>query len=369
MKTKILSIIGTRPEAIKMCPLILALRTCKKVQLSVALSGQHKELADTVLREFGICPDYNFEVMKEGQSLADLSQSITKATKKLLTEEEFHLVMVHGDTTTAFASALAAFYSGVPIAHVEAGLRTYDTRAPYPEEFNRRAIDMISDICLAPTEAARQNLLREGVKYDKVFVTGNTGIDALFYSLKSKKPHPFPLADNKRRIMMTLHRRETGESTLREIMLNIRNTIEAFDDVEVVFPVHPNPKTREVAEEIFANSKSILLTPPIDFGDFHRLLKESYLIISDSGGIQEEATALGVPLLLIRDVTERPEAAECGNMLIGTTSPEIIAEKLTKLLGDTYYRNSFAKKSTTFGDGNASERIKHIICEKMLSNL
>ena len=361
---KIMLVFGTRPEAIKMCPLVSELKSRPGFSVFVCVTGQHREMLDGVLSDFGIVPDADLDIMSEGQSLFDITSAITARVGKVLEREAPDLVLVHGDTTTAFAAALAAFYLHIPVGHVEAGLRTYNTDAPYPEEFNRRAVGIISAYDFAPTEAARQNLLREGKPDDRIFVTGNTVIDALSSTVRQNYTHPeLEAAQGKRLVLLTAHRRENLGEPMRRMFRAIRRVVSEHPDVYVIYPVHLNPEVRRIAHEIFDGCENIRLTEPLDVVDFHNFIARSRMILTDSGGIQEEAPALGKPVLVMRDTTERPEGVSSGTLRLVGTDEESVYRHFTRLLDD---RREYARMShacNPYGDGHASARIADILEE------
>lgn len=363
---KIVAVFGTRPEAIKMCPLVKELRFRDNVSVTVCVTGQHREMLDGVLHTFGVEPDADLDVMQEGQSLFDVTNAILCRVRRVLEEEKPDLVLVHGDTTTAFAVALACYYMRIPVGHVEAGLRTYDTGSPYPEEFNRRAVEIISKYDFAPTEEARQNLIREGKPEANIFVTGNTVIDALETTVRRDYTHP-ELERIKRAggrlVLLTAHRRENLGEPMRRMFRAVRKTVEAHPDVQVVYPIHPNPAVREVAHEIFDGCDRIRLIEPLDVVDFHNFLAQSYLILTDSGGIQEEAPALGKPVLVMRDTTERPEGVAAGTLRLVGTGEETIAREFSRLLDNRFEYARMSHACNPYGDGRASQRIADVIEE------
>lgn len=363
---KIVAVFGTRPEAIKMCPLVNELRFRDGVSVTVCVTGQHREMLDSVLHTFGVEPDADLDVMQEGQSLFDVTEAILCRFRRVLEEEKPDLVLVHGDTTTAFAAALACYYMRIPVGHVEAGLRTYDTGSPYPEEFNRRAVEIISTYDFAPTEEARQNLIREGKPDSRIFVTGNTVIDALETTVRRDYTHPelerIKMAGG-RLVLLTAHRRENLGEPMRRMFRAVKKTVEAHPDVQVVYPVHPNPAVREVAHEIFDGCDRIRLIEPLDVVDFHNFLAQSYLILTDSGGIQEEAPALSRPVLVMRDTTERPEGVAAGTLRLVGTGEETIAREFSRLLDNRFEYSRMSHACNPYGDGRASQRIADVIEE------
>lgn len=356
---KILLVFGTRPEAIKMCPLVKELRTHPDdFQVAVCITGQHREMLDQVLGVFGVEPEYDLDIMAENQTLFEITSNILMGIRAVYEDARPGVVLVHGDTTTSFAAALGAFYMGIPVGHVEAGLRTYDMRSPFPEEFNRQAVDLVADYYFAPTDASRDNLLREGKPADKIFVTGNTGIDALATTVRDDFAHDqLEWASDSRLVLVTAHRRENLGETMRGMFRALRRVVDEHPDVKMLYPVHLNPKVREVAYEVLGDADRIHLIPPLDVIPFHNILARSFLVMTDSGGIQEEAPGLGKPVLVMRDTTERPEGVEAGTLkLVGTDEDAIYAE-CGRLLSDPMAYQSMAHASNPYGDGHACERI------------
>lgn len=355
---KIMLVFGTRPEAIKMCPLVDELKKRSNIQTVVCVSGQHRQMLDAVLRVFGIVPDYDLAVMKERQTLFDITQQILMRIRDVLTEVMPDIVLVHGDTSTTFATALACYYMQIPVGHVEAGLRTYNIYSPYPEEFNRQSVGIIAKYNFAPTECARQNLLREGKDPARIFVTGNTGIDALRTTVKANYTHPeLSWAKDARLILITAHRRENLGQPMRHMFRAIRRIIDEHTDVKAIYPIHLNPSVREAAEEIFDGCSRIHLIEPLDVLDFHNFLARAYLVLTDSGGIQEEAPSLGKPVLVMRDTTERPEGVEAGTLRLVGTGEEMIYQSFNLLLEDAVVYKAMSCASNPYGDGFASRRI------------
>lgn len=359
---KIMAVIGTRPEAIKMCPVIIELKKRKNVDLYVCVTGQHREMLRSVLDIFGVKADCDFDIMKDGQSLSDITKAVMDGISETLKREMPDIVLVHGDTTTAFAASLACFYKGVPVGHVEAGLRTYDVRSPYPEEFNRRAIDITARWLFAPTRLSAENLLREGLKEDNIYITGNTAIDALEYTVDKDYSSPITDAASGRRIiLLTAHRRESHGEALRGIFRAVRRIADESDDVMIVYPVHPNPVVRTAAEEILSGHERIMLTEPLDVIAFHNLMAKSFFIMTDSGGIQEEAPSLGKPVLVLRDVTERPEGVSAGTLrIVGTNEKSVYLACKNLLCNDAEYEK-MSSAENPYGDGKASKRIADIL--------
>ncbi len=359
---KVMLVFGTRPEAIKMCPLVLELRSRCDIKTIVCVTGQHRQMLDGVLDTFGVVPDYDLSVMKERQTLFDVTGSVVAGMRRVLDEARPDVVLVHGDTSTTFAAALACFYMGVPVGHVEAGLRTYDTSSPYPEEFNRHAVDVISRYCFAPTELSRQNLLREGKPSENVYVTGNTVIDALRTTVRDDFSHPeLDWASGSRLVLITAHRRENIGRPMRDMFRAIRRVIDEHPDVKAIYPIHKNPAVREAADEVFGGADRIHITEPIDVVGFHNFLKRSYLALTDSGGVQEEATSLGVPVLVMRNATERAEGVGAGTLKLVGTGEAAIYREFNRLLTNNDAYEEMRHSSDLYGDGVASVRIADII--------
>ena len=376
MFNTVLIVFGTRPEAIKMCPLVKELQKRPSIKAVVCVTGQHRAMLDQVLDVFGVTPAYDLSVMKEGQTLYDVTTSVLTGMKAVLEEVKPDLVLVHGDTTTTFAAALAAFYMQVPVGHVEAGLRTYNMYSPYPEEFNRQATGVITSLHFAPTEKAMGNLLREKKPRDTIFVTGNTAIDALATTIQEDYHHvELYAAKDDRLILITAHRRENLGEPMRHMFRAIRRVLEEHEDVKAIYPIHMNPRVREVAEEVFGHlirpfgtpspqgegQDRIRIIEPLDVLDFHNFMARSYLILTDSGGIQEEAPALGKPVLVMRDTTERPEGIEAGTCKLVGTDEETIYREFTRLLDDEDAYREMAHAVNPYGDGHACERIADVI--------
>lgn len=355
-------IFGTRPEAIKMAPLVKELENHSKFETIVCVTGQHKEMLEQVLLCFNIKPKYDLAIMKTNQTLFDVTMNILDGIKVILLKEQPDIVLVHGDTTTTFATGLASFYLGIPVGHVEAGLRTYDMHAPFPEEFNRQSVGLYSSLHFAPTELAKANLLRECKKEDTVFVTGNTAIDALSTTIKNNYSHPvLDWAADSRLILLTAHRRENLGEPLYYIFRGIKKVLDEVSDLKIVYPIHLNPIVRKTAREVFGEHERIQIIEPLDVLDFHNFLNKAYLILTDSGGIQEEAPGLGKPVLVLREVTERPEGIKAGtSKLIGTDENRIYKEfKEVVTNKDTYISMSHAVNP--YGDGKASSKIAKIL--------
>ncbi|MDO4621019.1 MAG: UDP-N-acetylglucosamine 2-epimerase (non-hydrolyzing) [Lachnospiraceae bacterium] len=360
---KVMVIFGTRPEAIKMCPVVKELKKhADEMQTVVCVTGQHREMLQQVLQSFSVVPDYDLAVMKPGQTLFDITTAILQGMKTILEKEKPDLVLVHGDTSTAFAAALAAFYMDIPVGHVEAGLRTWDIHAPYPEEFNRQAVGSIAALHFSPTEAAADNLRREKKDPSAIFVTGNTSIDALATTVREDYQHPVlrELA-GRRLVLLTAHRRENLGEPLHQIFRGIRRVLELHPEVSVVYPVHLNPAVRKAAEEELGDSSQVRLIEPLDVIDFHNFMSRAELILTDSGGIQEEAPALGKPVLVLRDTTERPEGAEAGTLRLVGTEEEAVYSAFRTLLEDRAAYEQMAQASNPYGDGTASVKIVKIL--------
>lgn len=362
MMKKIMLIFGTRPEAIKMCPLVKELKTRKNINVRVCVTGQHKEMLEQVLDCFNVVPDYNLEIMKDKQTLFDITINIISKIKPVLEIEKPDMILVHGDTTTTFVTSLCAYYMQIPVGHVEAGLRTYNIYSPYPEEFNRQATGIIAKYHFAPTEKSRQNLLNEGKDKDSIYVTGNTAIDALKTTIKKDYYHElFDWLGNDRMIMLTAHRRENLGEPLENIFTAIDKIVNEYEDIKVIYPIHKNPVVREIANRIFKNNNKIRLIEPLEVIDFHNFLNKAYLILTDSGGIQEEAPSLGKPVLVLRDTTERPEGIDAGTLKLVGTKRENVYKNIKILLDDKVEYKRMSKASNPYGDGNACKRIADIL--------
>lgn len=359
---RVMVVFGTRPEAIKMCPLVKELKKRKTMAVTVVVTGQHKQMLDQALDVFGVIPDYDLSIMKPEQTLFDITICILEKMRELLQEIKPEVVLVHGDTSTAFATALACFYLQIPVGHVEAGLRTYNINAPYPEEFNRQTIGIISQYHFAPTSWTKQNLLNEGHDFSRIWITGNTIIDAMRYTVTEKYKHPeLEWARDSRLIFITAHRRENLGDPMHRMFRAIRRVLDEHNDVKAVYPIHMNPVVRRAAEEEFASCQQIHLIDPIDVFDCHNFESRCFLCITDSGGIQEECISCGKPVLVMRDVTERPEGIEAGVMKLVGTDEEMIYHSFTELLDDSSAYEKMAHASNVYGDGHASERIADII--------
>lgn len=353
-----MTIFGTRPETIKMAPLVKELKERKNIKTVVCVTAQHRQMLDQVLNAFNIIPDYDLDIMKQGQTLSDITTRVLKGLEKVIEEVKPDLVLVHGDTTTTFAGALAAFYHQIPIGHVEAGLRTYNKYSPYPEEINRQFVGIVSDLNFAPTEKSKQNLLNEGKKPESIYVTGNTAIDALKTTVREEFSDEITeWAQGSRLLVLTAHRRENLGEPMRHMFKAIKRIIDKYDDIKMVYPVHLNPIVVETANEIFGDCERVKLVKPLEVVEFHNLLNKSYLILTDSGGIQEEAPSLGKPVIVLRDTTERPEGIEAGTLKLAGTEEETIYEILEELLNDNQAYQKMSMASNPYGDGKASEKI------------
>lgn len=362
---KVMSIFGTRPEAIKMAPLIKELECRDEIKSIVCVTAQHRQMLDQVLETFEITPDYDLNIMKHGQTLAEVTTRALIGLENVIKEVKPDIVLVHGDTTTTFAGALAAFYNQVAIGHVEAGLRTYDKYSPFPEEMNRQMVDCMTDMYFAPTELSKSNLLKQNIDESKIYVTGNTAIDAMKTTVdKDYNNDVFDWVGSDRMILLTAHRRENLGEPMRHIFKAIRKIVDEFDDVKVVYPIHMNPKVREIANEIFSDCNRVRLIEPLEVFDFHNFQNKSYIILSDSGGIQEEAPSLGKPVLVLRDTTERPEGIEAGTLKLVGTDEKIIYNETKKLLTNKEEYDKMSKASNPYGDGHTSERIADAIIKK-----
>lgn len=365
MKIKVMTIFGTRPEAIKMAPLVKELESRIEIESIVCVTAQHREMLDQVLSTFDISPDYDLNIMKNGQTLTEITAKSLQQLDEIIKKVKPDIVLVHGDTTTTLSGTLASFYNQVLVGHVEAGLRTYDKYSPYPEEINRQITGIIADMHFAPTEIAKQNLINEGKKEDTIYVTGNTAIDALNTTVRNDYNHKY--IDNiksNRLILITAHRRENIGSNMENMFRAIRRIVEEFTDVEVIYPIHLNPLVRKIANNIFEGHERVKLIEPLDVLDFHNFLNKAYIIMTDSGGIQEEAPSLGKPVLVLRNTTERPEGIEAGTLKLAGIEEETIYQMTKELLTNTEVYNSMSKASNPYGDGNASKYIVDAIIEK-----
>ncbi len=355
---KVMLVFGTRPEAIKMCPLVNELKSRKSLETVVCVTGQHRQMLDQVLNAFGVVPDYDLSIMKDKQTLFDVTINILDRIRDVLAEAKPDVVLVHGDTSTTFVTALACFYMQIPVGHVEAGLRTFDIYSPYPEEFNRQAVSIISRYNFAPTEMAKENLLKEGRSADSITVTGNTAIDALKTTVREGYTHPeLEWAKGSRLIIITAHRRENLGEPMHQMFRAIRRILDENPDVKAIYPIHMNPMVRDAAHAELDGCDRIHIIEPLEVLDFHNFLARSYMIITDSGGIQEEAPSLGKPVLVMRDTTERPEGIAAGTLKLVGTDEEVIYENFRLLLTDADAYEKMAAASNPYGDGLACKRI------------
>lgn len=364
-KRKVMLVFGTRPEAIKMCPLVNELKTRENLQTVVCVTGQHRQMLDQVLETFQVIPDYDLSIMKERQTLFDVTTNILNRFKEVLEIEKPDVVLVHGDTSTTFVTALTCFYLQIPVGHVEAGLRTYNIYSPYPEEFNRQAVSIIASYNFAPTELSRQNLIQEGKKPESIYVTGNTAIDALKTTVRNDYRHEqLDWAEGSRLIMITAHRRENLGESMKHMFRAIRRVCDEHPDVKAIYPIHMNPVVRETANAILGGDERIRIIEPLDVLDFHNFLAHSYMILTDSGGIQEEAPSFGKPVLVMRDTTERPEGIAAGTLKLVGTEEETIYYAFKQLLEDKDEYERMSKASNPYGDGFACKRIADILDER-----
>lgn len=360
---KVMLVFGTRPEAIKMCPLVNELKKRKAIQTVVCVSGQHRQMLDQVLEAFQVKPDYDLSIMKDQQTLFDVTTNILERIKVVLEAEKPDVVLVHGDTSTTFVTALACFYLQIPVGHVEAGLRTYNIFSPYPEEFNRQAVGIIAKYNFAPTNMSKENLLREGKNPASIFVTGNTAIDALKTTVRENYAHAeLDWASDSRLIIITAHRRENLGQPMHNMFRAIRRIMDEHPDMKAIYPIHMNPLVRKAAEEELSGCDRIHIIEPLEVLDFHNFLARSYLILTDSGGIQEEAPSLGKPVLVMRDTTERPEGVAAGTLKLVGTDEETIYTEFKRLLTDTDAYDAMSHASNPYGDGHACERIADVLC-------
>ena len=369
-KIKVMSIFGTRPETIKMAPVVHELEKREEIESIVCVTAQHREMLDQVLKALKVKPDYDLNIMKQGQTLSDITTRALKGLEDVIKEVKPDIILVHGDTTTTFAGALAAFYQQVAVGHVEAGLRTYNKYSPFPEEMNRQFVGIVSDMNFAPTERSKNNLLREGKKEETIYVTGNTAIDALNLTVDEEYSDEITewIGDD-RLIVLTAHRRENLGEPMYRMFKAIRRIIDKYDDVKMVYPVHLNPLVVKAANEVFGDSEKIKLIKPLEVVEFHNLLSRSYLILTDSGGIQEEAPSLGKPVIVLRDTTERPEGIDAGTLKLAGTEEETIYQMVDELLSDSMEYEKMSKASNPYGDGNASERIVDAIIAKFSKSI
>lgn len=359
---KIMLVFGTRPEAIKMCPLVNELKSRKNVETIVCVTGQHKEMLEQVLKAFSVVPDYNLSVMKERQTLFDVTTNILERIKAVLEEVKPDVVLVHGDTSTTFVTSLACFYLQIPVGHVEAGLRTYDIYSPFPEEFNRQAVGIIAKYHFAPTEIAKEHLLSEGKKADAIYVTGNTAIDALKTTVRNDYGHPeLQWAEDSKLILITAHRRENLGEPMHHMFRAIRRIMDEHADVKAIYPIHMNPVVRKIADEELGDCDRIHIIPTLDVVDFHNFMARSHMILTDSGGIQEEAPSLGKPVLVMRDTTERPEGIAAGTLKLVGTNEETIYRNFKELLESEQAYHAMAHAANPYGDGFACKRIADVL--------
>lgn len=359
-KIKVMTVFGTRPEAIKMAPLVLELqKQSQRFEAITTVSAQHREMLDQVLDIFHIKPDYDLNIMHARQTLTDITSNVLINLDKILKEAKPDIVLVHGDTTTTFAASVAAFYNQIPIGHVEAGLRTWEKYSPYPEEMNRQMTDAMTDLYFAPTNQSKANLLKENHKEDNIYITGNTAIDALKQTVDKEYHHDIldKVSPDNKLILLTMHRRENQGEPMRRVFKVIREVVESREDVEVIYPVHLSPVVQEAAKEILGNTERIHLISPLDVVDFHNLAARSYFIMTDSGGVQEEAPSLGKPVLVLRDTTERPEGVEAGTLKLVGTESEKVKKEMEELLDNDAEYQRMAQAKNPYGDGKASERI------------
>ena len=369
-KIKVMSIFGTRPETIKMAPVVHELEKREEIESIVCVTAQHREMLDQVLKALKVKPDYDLNIMKQGQTLSDITTRALKGLEDVIKEVKPDIILVHGDTTTTFAGALAAFYQQVAVGHVEAGLRTYNKYSPFPEEMNRQFVGIVSDMNFAPTERSKNDLLREGKKEETIYVTGNTAIDALNLTVDEEYSDEITewIGDD-RLIVLTAHRRENLGEPMYRMFKAIRRIIDKYDDVKMVYPVHLNPLVVKAANEVFGDSEKIKLIKPQEVVEFHNLLSRSYLILTDSGGIQEEAPSLGKPVIVLRDTTERPEGIDAGTLKLAGTEEETIYQMVDELLSDSMEYEKMSKASNPYGDGHASERIVDAIIAKFSKSI
>jgi len=362
---KVMLVFGTRPEAIKMCPLVKELKTRKNIETIVCVTGQHREMLQQVLDCFEVVPDYNLDIMQDKQNLFDVTINIMNKIKSVLEEVKPDVILVHGDTSTTFVTSLCAFYMQIPVGHVEAGLRTYNIYSPYPEEFNRQATGTIAKYHFAPTENAKNNLLKEGKNVEDIYVTGNTAIDALKITVKKEyESEVLNWAKDSKLIVLTAHRRENLGTPLESMFRAIKRIVDEYENIKVVYPVHKNPVVREIANKVLGNNQRIRLIEPLEVIDFHNLLARAHIIMTDSGGIQEEAPSLGKPVLVMRDTTERPEGIKAGTLKLVGTNEENVYNNLKLLIDNNEEYEKMSKASNPYGDGLACKRIADILERK-----
>ena len=363
---KVMLVFGTRPEAIKMCPLVLELKKRPELDVTLCVTGQHRQMLDQVLRAFDVTPDYDLSIMKDKQTLFDVTVNILERIREVLEEVKPDVVLVHGDTSTTFVSALACFYMQIPVGHVEAGLRTYNIYSPYPEEFNRQAVSIISRFNFSPTELSKENLLKEGRDPSTIYVTGNTAIDALKTTVRDDYTHPeLEWAKDSRLILITAHRRENLGEPMHHMFRAIRRIIDEHPDVCAIYPIHMNPVVRAAANEELGGCDRIHIIEPLDVLDFHNFMARSYMILTDSGGIQEEAPSLGKPVLVMRDTTERPEGIAAGTLRLVGTDEDVIYENFRQLLDEPEEYEKMSRASNPYGDGLACRRIADTLVNEL----
>ena len=362
---KVMSIFGTRPEAIKMAPLVKELENRKEIESIVCVTAQHREMLDQVLNVFNIVPKYDLNIMKQGQTLSEITTRVLLGLEEIIKSEKPNIVLVHGDTTTTFAGALASFYSQIDIGHVEAGLRTWNKYSPFPEEMNRQMVDRLTEMYFAPTDISMNNLILEGIDKSKIYVTGNTAIDAMKTTVKENYYHNvFEWLGTDKMILLTAHRRENLGEPMKNIFRAIKKIVEEYDDIKIVYPIHLNPKIRQIAKEVFEDNNKIKLIEPLEVVDFHNFINKSFLILTDSGGIQEEAPSLGKPVLVLRNTTERPEGVSAGTLKLVGTDENIIYQETKKLIDNKKEYQKMSRASNPYGDGHASEKIVNAIIKK-----
>ncbi|QNQ83273.1 UDP-N-acetylglucosamine 2-epimerase (non-hydrolyzing) [Lactobacillus sp. PV037] len=362
---KVMTVFGTRPEAIKMAPVVLKLQADSRFKPVTVVTAQHREMLDQVLEIFKIVPDYDFNIMHKNQTLEEITSKVMLDLSKVIKKEKPDIVLVHGDTTTSFAASLATFYQQTTLGHVEAGLRTWNKYSPFPEEMNRQMTDDLADLYFAPTELSKENLIKENHPAKNIYVTGNTAIDALQQTVQQEYHHEVldQIEDGKRIILVTMHRRENQGEPMRRVFQVMKEVVDSYNDVEIIYPVHLSPAVRKVATEVLGNDKRIHLIDPVDVVDFHNLAKRSYFIMTDSGGVQEEAPSLGKPVLVLRDTTERPEGVKAGTLKLVGTDQAKVRQAMIKLLEDKEFYNQMATAKNPYGDGHASEKILDAMIE------
>lgn len=365
MKIKVMTIFGTRPEAIKMAPLVKELKSREEIECIVCVTAQHRQMLDQVLNAFNIVPDYDLNIMKQGQTLSEITTRAINGLEEVIKESKPNIILVHGDTSTTFAGALAAFYNQVPIGHVEAGLRTWNKYSPYPEEMNRQMVGVLADMHFSPTQNSANNLINEGKNPENIYITGNTAIDALSTTVTDNYFNEiFTWIGNDKLILLTAHRRENLGEPMYHIFRAIKRITDEFNDVKVVYPIHLNPVIRNIANEVLGNDEKVKIIEPLEVIDFHNFINKSYIILTDSGGIQEEAPSLGKPVLVLRDTTERPEGIDAGTLKLVGTDEETIYLSTKELLSNNELYNKMSKASNPYGDGHASKRITDEIIKK-----